>query len=106
MDRPEPIDPKMHWNRTADAVQRNSGRVTDARGVGRLEHESCRSDSGTNQLRLVLSGKVSKLIGVGPALKAGGLRYLGISLSEWSGTSIYDLAESIRDRAGGHRSPT
>ena len=34
MDRPEPIDPKMHWNRTADAVQRNSGRVTDAEGSG------------------------------------------------------------------------
>jgi hypothetical protein len=62
-------------------VQRNSGRVTDASGVGRLERESCRLDSGTNQRRLVLSGKVSKLTGVGPALKAGGLRYLGISLS-------------------------
>jgi hypothetical protein len=24
----------MHWNRTADAVQRNSGRVTHARGAG------------------------------------------------------------------------
>ena len=33
MDRPEPIDPKMHWNRTADAVQRNSGRVS-ARQIG------------------------------------------------------------------------
>ena len=25
MDRPQPIDPKMHWNRIADAVQRYSG---------------------------------------------------------------------------------
>ena len=27
MDRPWPIDPNMYWNRTAGAVQRNSGRV-------------------------------------------------------------------------------
>ncbi len=31
MDRPEPIDPKMHWNRTADAVQRNSGTMEMSR---------------------------------------------------------------------------
>ena len=37
MDRPEPIDPNMHWNRTADAVQRNSGRVTGALTFRRLD---------------------------------------------------------------------
>jgi hypothetical protein len=47
MDRPEPIDPKIHWNRTADAVQRNFGRVRDALTFASMRSAtSDRSDLG------------------------------------------------------------
>jgi hypothetical protein len=51
MDNPEPIDPNMYLNRTADAVQRNSGRVTDAGGAGRLERGSSGQRQGLRRRR-------------------------------------------------------